>query len=120
MMSVELTHLADMLDEIGQLSNFSALARNYSSTISNAIWNTTVIIPLTNLADGLSGLRDPARLSITSLRMRRMGLEADMLWMMLTFRYVYCMRHVRSRDTHLKDYFVCTVFALSALSWIPG
>ncbi|TFY78639.1 hypothetical protein EWM64_g5373 [Hericium alpestre] len=43
MLSVELTHLADMLDKIGQLRNVSQLARKYSSTIQNAIWQTTVV-----------------------------------------------------------------------------
>lgn len=44
MLSVELGYLADMLDSTGQLANISSLARNYSSVISNAIWNTTVRI----------------------------------------------------------------------------
>ncbi|KAI0301771.1 Six-hairpin glycosidase-like protein [Multifurca ochricompacta] len=43
MLSVELTHLADMLDKVGQLKNVSMLARQYSSTISKAIWDTTVV-----------------------------------------------------------------------------
>ncbi|EIM88208.1 uncharacterized protein STEHIDRAFT_95225 [Stereum hirsutum FP-91666 SS1] len=43
MLSVELGYLADMLDSTGQLANISSLARNYSSVISNAIWNTTVV-----------------------------------------------------------------------------
>ena len=42
MLSVELTHLADMLDSVNQFSNISTLARNISSRITAAIWNTTV------------------------------------------------------------------------------
>lgn len=42
MLSVELTHLADVLDAAKQAKNISALARKYSSTITNAIWDTTV------------------------------------------------------------------------------
>jgi len=42
MLSVELVHLANMLDDAGQGSNVSALARNYSSIIHDAIWSTTV------------------------------------------------------------------------------
>lgn len=42
MLSVELAHLADLLDSAGQSKNVSDLARNYSSVIHDAIWNTTV------------------------------------------------------------------------------
>ncbi|THH17624.1 hypothetical protein EW146_g3227 [Bondarzewia mesenterica] len=42
MLSVELSHLANMLDELGQLQNVSQLARDYSATIQDAIWKTTV------------------------------------------------------------------------------
>ena len=44
MLSVELTHLADVLDAAKQAKNISTLARKYSSTITNAIWDTTVSI----------------------------------------------------------------------------
>ncbi|KAI0721887.1 Six-hairpin glycosidase-like protein [Cerioporus squamosus] len=43
MLSVELTHLADVLDAAKQAHNVSKLARQYSSTISKAIWDTTVV-----------------------------------------------------------------------------
>lgn len=43
MLSVELTHLADVLDTTKQAQNVSKLARQYSSTISKAIWDTTVV-----------------------------------------------------------------------------
>ncbi|KAA1466122.1 hypothetical protein DENSPDRAFT_830869 [Dentipellis sp. KUC8613] len=43
MLSVELTHLAEMLEKTGQLKNISQMARQYSSTIQNAIWKTTVV-----------------------------------------------------------------------------
>jgi hypothetical protein len=42
MLSVELTHLADILDSAKQAQNVSSLARTWSARISNAIWNTTV------------------------------------------------------------------------------
>jgi meiotically up-regulated gene 157 (Mug157) protein len=42
MMSVELSYLADMLDQIGTLSNVSSLAREYSATIRAAVWNHTL------------------------------------------------------------------------------
>ena len=43
MLSVELTHLADILDATKQAHNVSKLARQYSSTIAQAIWDTTVV-----------------------------------------------------------------------------
>lgn len=42
MLSVELTHLADMLEQTRQLSNVSQQAREWSSRIHDAIWNTAV------------------------------------------------------------------------------
>ena len=42
MLSVELTQLAMVLDEVGQLQNVSKLAKQYSSTVKDAIWKTTV------------------------------------------------------------------------------
>ena len=42
MLSVELTHLADMLDQTRQLPNVSRQAKEWSSRIQKAIWNTTV------------------------------------------------------------------------------
>jgi uncharacterized protein len=42
MLSVELVHLADMLDDAGQAANISSAARNQSAVIRDAIWNTTV------------------------------------------------------------------------------
>lgn len=42
MLSVELGHLADILDAAKQSKNVSSLARQWSSRIHNAIWNTTV------------------------------------------------------------------------------
>jgi hypothetical protein len=42
MLSVELTHLADMLDAAKQRQDVSEKARQLSKRISDAIWNTTV------------------------------------------------------------------------------
>ena len=42
MLSVELGNLAEMLDSTGKLRNVSQQARDWSSRIQNAIWNTTV------------------------------------------------------------------------------
>ena len=42
MLSVELTHLANMLDAARQYSNISEQARSLSSRIQNAVWQTTV------------------------------------------------------------------------------
>ena len=43
MLSVELTNLANMLDATKQAHNISQLAKQYSSTIKNAIWDTTIV-----------------------------------------------------------------------------
>ncbi|CDO74062.1 Glycoside Hydrolase Family 125 protein [Trametes cinnabarina] len=43
MLSVELTNLANILDATKQAKNISQLARKYSSTITNAIWTTTIV-----------------------------------------------------------------------------
>ncbi len=42
MLSVELTHLADLLDTTHKAKNVSTLAKKYSATIKKAIWDTTV------------------------------------------------------------------------------
>lgn len=42
MLSVELTHLADILDQTHQLRNVSQQAKEWSSRIHKAIWDTTV------------------------------------------------------------------------------
>ena len=42
MLSVELGHLADILDSAKQAKNVSSLARTWSARISDAVWNTTV------------------------------------------------------------------------------
>lgn len=42
MLSVELGHLADILDSAKQTKNVSSLARTWSTRISDAVWNTTV------------------------------------------------------------------------------
>jgi len=42
MLSVELSHLGDILDGIGQGENISQQARKWSTTISDAIWKYTV------------------------------------------------------------------------------
>lgn len=42
MLSVELTHLADMLDAVHQRQDVSSKARQLSKRISDAIWRTTV------------------------------------------------------------------------------
>ncbi|KJA30100.1 glycoside hydrolase family 125 protein [Hypholoma sublateritium FD-334 SS-4] len=43
MLSVELTNLANMLDDVGQLKNVSQLAKTWSTRISDAIYATTVV-----------------------------------------------------------------------------
>lgn len=43
MLSVELGHLADILDSAKQAHNVSVAAREWSARISAAIWNTTVV-----------------------------------------------------------------------------
>jgi len=43
MISVELTHLADMLDAVKQRGDISGKARQLSKQISDAIWQTTVV-----------------------------------------------------------------------------
>ncbi|KAF6740944.1 hypothetical protein DFP72DRAFT_1085755 [Ephemerocybe angulata] len=42
MLSVELVHLADVLDKVDMLKDISTKARETSSRIKDAIWNTTV------------------------------------------------------------------------------
>lgn len=42
MLSVELTHLANMLDAVKQRKDVSTKARQLSQRISDAIWETTV------------------------------------------------------------------------------
>ena len=42
MLSVELAHLANVLDATGQLHNVSEQAKEWSSRIHDAIWKTTV------------------------------------------------------------------------------
>lgn len=42
MLSVELTHLADMLTSVNQHLDIASEARESSSRISKAIWDTTV------------------------------------------------------------------------------
>lgn len=42
MLSVELGHLADILDAAGQSKNISTKAKQLSARIHAAIWNTTV------------------------------------------------------------------------------
>ncbi|KAH8827769.1 Six-hairpin glycosidase-like protein [Flagelloscypha sp. PMI_526] len=43
MLSVELDHLASMLDAVGQLSNISTQAKEWSERISKAVWDTTLV-----------------------------------------------------------------------------
>ncbi|KAJ8523499.1 hypothetical protein ONZ45_g18 [Pleurotus djamor] len=43
MLSVELGHLADVLDDAKQARNVSRLAKQWSKTIHDAIWDTTVV-----------------------------------------------------------------------------
>ena len=45
MLIVELVHLADLLDDAGQLANVSESARKWSSQIYDAIYNYTVSRP---------------------------------------------------------------------------
>ena len=56
MLTVELGHLADMLDATKQAKNVSQLAKHYKSVITNAIWNTTVsAVQLTRTGQYLDG-----------------------------------------------------------------
>ncbi|KAK1219554.1 hypothetical protein PQX77_017743 [Marasmius sp. AFHP31] len=43
MLSVELGHLAEMLDVTGKAQNVSVLAKEWSGRIRDAIWNTTLV-----------------------------------------------------------------------------
>jgi len=43
MLSVELKHLADVLDSVGILRNVSQQAKEWSARIHHAIWETTVV-----------------------------------------------------------------------------
>ncbi|KDQ64761.1 glycoside hydrolase family 125 protein [Jaapia argillacea MUCL 33604] len=43
MLSVELAYLARILDASGQAANFSELAREWSTRIGEAVWNTTLL-----------------------------------------------------------------------------
>ncbi|KAL0580537.1 hypothetical protein V5O48_001441 [Marasmius crinis-equi] len=43
MLSVELTHLAEILDATGKASNISQSAKEWSARIHDAIWNTTLV-----------------------------------------------------------------------------
>lgn len=43
MLSVELAHLANMLEATGQLHNVSEQAKEWSSRIHDAIWKKTVL-----------------------------------------------------------------------------
>lgn len=42
MLAVELDHIAQMLEEQNTLQNVSAKAREYSSRIRQAVWDTTI------------------------------------------------------------------------------
>ena len=42
MLAVELDHIAEMLEETSKLSNVSSKAREYSSRIRQAVWDTTI------------------------------------------------------------------------------
>jgi uncharacterized protein len=42
MLSVELKHLANILDSVGELRNISQQAKKWSTRIHDAIWQTTV------------------------------------------------------------------------------
>jgi meiotically up-regulated gene 157 (Mug157) protein len=48
MLSVELNEIAKVLDDLGLLSNVSSKAREVSSRIEAAIWDTTVRLPNTH------------------------------------------------------------------------
>jgi len=43
MLSVELSHLADILDDVQQSKNVSRLAKQWSRTIQDAVWNSTLL-----------------------------------------------------------------------------
>ena len=56
MLSVELAHLANMLDATEQLRNVSEQAKQWSSRIHDAIWKTTVLQLLVVLDTCLNAL----------------------------------------------------------------
>lgn len=58
MLSVELTHLADMLEAVKRRPDVVSNARSLSQRISNAVWNTTVSCDLT-IQFSLSYLNTP-------------------------------------------------------------
>ena len=68
MLSVELAHLANMLDATEQLRNVSEQAKQWSSRIHDAIWKTTVLQLLVVLDTCLNAFR----LWIISLHTRQM------------------------------------------------
>ncbi|KIY49553.1 hypothetical protein FISHEDRAFT_65492 [Fistulina hepatica ATCC 64428] len=43
MLTVELTYLADVLDEVGVLGNVSGMARQWSQNVYDVIWKTTIL-----------------------------------------------------------------------------
>lgn len=75
MLSVELSHLADVLDAAGQGKNISQSARDWSSKVHDAIWNTTVSPSFPSTPGTL--LNKLCSLRITSLLTRRMVSFAD-------------------------------------------
>ncbi|KAJ2994931.1 hypothetical protein NUW54_g7472 [Trametes sanguinea] len=83
MLSVELTNLANMLDATKQAKNISQLAKKYSSTITNAIWETTLVDNIFAYETNGKHIWPCQSLYLTAFQA-----SADaMSWMMPTFRY---------------------------------
>lgn len=60
MLSVELGHLADILDSAKQSKNVSTSARQWSLSIRDAIWNSTVSLSRYNgVIDPIQHVSDP-------------------------------------------------------------
>lgn len=57
MLSVELTHLAEVLDAIGQMPDLSKEAKTWSSRLNDAIWTHTVTYCSCNLDNTVNVLQ---------------------------------------------------------------
>jgi meiotically up-regulated gene 157 (Mug157) protein len=76
MLSVELVHLAGILDGMNRFKNVSKSARKWSSQIRGAIWKHTVQCSSVSLS-GSAGDSPPTRYPMASLRTKPMGLVVD-------------------------------------------
>jgi predicted TPR repeat methyltransferase len=103
MLSVELVHLADILDGMGHLKNVSKSAREWSSQIKKAIWNHTVRLGCGS-GYALHFLKGLAfRLQMVSLRTKPMVLVADTSWTMQMSLCVAVRQSFRSGSTDYQN-----------------